>query len=67
MSKAIFILLSLVLVLPLVACATPANAQVVMSDKPRETSPVVSETEQYMLAEGNSAFAFDHQIQAVTV
>lgn len=62
MKKALLSMLTVLLVLPLVACTQPAAAEVVKSDKPRITSPDVSSADAVMLVEGNSAFAFDlHQ------
>jgi len=59
MKKTLIIVLSILLVLPLVACAQPAVDGEVKSDKPRITSPDVSLTDETLLVEGNSAFAFD--------
>ena len=59
MNKKLISVLVIVLLLPLIACAQPAAAGVVKSDKPRVTSPDVSPAEQALLVEGNSAFAFD--------
>jgi len=48
------------LILGLAACAQPAAAgEVIQSDKPRETSPNVDDTDLTMLVNGNSDFAFD--------
>jgi len=48
------------LILGLAACAQPAAAgEVIQSDKPRETSPDVDDTDLTMLVNGNSDFAFD--------
>ena len=58
MKKLLISLLITLLVLPLVACAQPAVAEVVKSDKPRVTSPDVSQTDEALLVEGNSTFAF---------
>jgi serpin B len=41
------------------ACDQQAAGELLMSDKPRETSPDVSEADLALLIEGNSAFAFD--------
>ena len=62
--KKILVWLSLVILLiPIAACsqpkASPTVAGVIQSDKPRVTSPQVSETELTPLVEGNSTFAFD--------
>ena len=58
MKNALLSVLVLILVLPLIACDQPVAAELVMSDKPRETSPVVSEADLALLVEGNSAFTF---------
>jgi serpin B len=55
----IVLVLVLVLLLPLMACNQQAAGELLMSDKPRETSPDVSEADLALLTEGNSAFAFD--------
>jgi serpin B len=55
----IVLVLVLVLLLPLMACNQQAAGELLMSDKPRETSPDVSEADLALLIEGNSAFAFD--------
>jgi len=57
--KRLLIVLVLVLLLPLMACDQQAAAELLMSDKPRETSPDVSEADLALLIEGNSAFAFE--------
>ena len=59
--KNVFLYLLMVpLVLALAACAQPAAAgEVIQSDKPRETSPDVNDTDLTTLANGNSDFAFD--------
>jgi len=59
MKKALISVLSVLLVLPLVACAQPVAAEVLKSDKQRVTSPDVSTAEQALLVEGNSSFAFE--------
>jgi len=60
MNKALIsVLIVLLLVLPLIACDQPVGAELVMSDKPRETAPDVSEADLALLIEGNSAFAFE--------
>ena len=59
MKKILLSVLCTLLVLPLAACAQPAAAGEVKSDKPRITSPVVSPADEALLVEGNSAFAFD--------
>jgi serpin B len=62
MKKILVIVLALVLLLPVIASiqmAQPAVAEVLKSDKERITSPDVSPSEQALLVEGNSAFAFE--------
>jgi serpin B len=51
--------LALVLLLPVTACNQQVAGELLMSDKPRETSPDVSEADLALLTGGNSAFAFD--------
>jgi len=57
--KRLLMVLVLVLLLPLMACDQQAAAQLLMSDKPRDTSPNVSEADLALLVEGNTAFAFN--------
>ena len=62
MKKIVIIVLALVLLLPVIASiqmAQPAAGEVLESDKERITSPDVSTSEQALLVEGNSAFAFE--------
>jgi len=59
MIKKLIAILVIVLVLPLIACAQPAPGELLKSDKERITSPDVSTSEQALLVEGNSAFAFE--------
>ncbi len=58
MKKILIVVLALVLLLPIIGCDQTVAGVLVMSDKPRETSPDVSEAGLAMLVEGNSAFAF---------
>ncbi len=58
MSKALLSLLILLLLLPLIACDQPAAAELLMSDKPRVTSPQIGADGLALLVRGNSAFAF---------
>jgi serpin B len=61
MKNILVIVLALVLLLPVIATiqlAQPAAAEVLKSDKGRITSPNVTQSEQALLVEGNSAFAF---------
>ena len=62
MNKGLIAVLVLVLLLPLIASvqmAQPATGQVLQSNKERITSPDVGSSEQELLVEGNSAFAFE--------
>jgi len=55
----ISVLIVLLLVLPVIACSQPAPGELLKSDKARITSPDVNSSEQALLVEGNSAFAFE--------
>jgi len=58
--KVFLCLLVIPLISGLAACTQPAAAgEVIQSDKPRETSPDVDDTDLTMLVNGNSDFAFD--------
>jgi len=59
MKKTLIAVLIVSLILPVVACTQAAGGELLKSDKERITSPDVSTSEQALLAEGNSAFAFD--------
>ena len=62
MNKGLIVALVLVLLLPVIASvqmAQPVAGEVLKSDKERITSPDVSPSEQALLVEGNSAFAFE--------
>jgi len=62
MNKRLIAVLVIVLLLPLIASiqmAQPVAGEVLKSDKARITSPDVSTSEQALLVEGNSAFAFE--------
>jgi serpin B len=62
MKKIIVIVLALVLLVPVISSiqlAQPAAAEVLQSNKGRITSPNVTQNEQTLLVEGNSAFAFE--------
>jgi serpin B len=59
MRKGIAILLVSVILLGLLGCTSAVSGQVLQSDKPRNTSPAVDETDLTTLVDGNSAFAFD--------
>ena len=60
--KLIAVLILVLLLVPVMASiqlAQPAAAEVVQSDKERITSPDVNSSEEALLVEGNSAFAFE--------
>jgi len=57
--KVFLCVLVVALMLGLAACAQPVAGEVIQSDKPRETSPDVDDTDLTMLVNGNSDFAFD--------
>ena len=57
--KVLLVVLALVLLLPVTACNQQVAGELLMSDKPRETSPDVSEADLALLIDGNTAFAFD--------
>ena len=62
MKKIVVIVLALVLLVPVIASiqmAQPAAGEVLQSDKGRITSPAVTPSEQALLIQGNSAFAFE--------
>jgi serpin B len=60
MKKALIFVLVAALILPLLGCGQAAvGGEPLKSDKERITSPDVSASEQALLVEGNSAFAFD--------
>jgi len=59
MNRILIAVLVLVLVLATISCTQSAAGEVLKSDKERTTSPDVSTSEQALLVEGNSAFAFD--------
>jgi len=62
MKKIAVIILALVLLVPVIASiqlTQPAAGEVVQSEKERITSPDVPTSEQALLVEGNSAFAFE--------
>jgi serpin B len=58
MKKIVVIVLALVLMLPVMISSQPAAGDVLKSDKERITSPDVNSSDQALLVEGNSAFAF---------
>jgi serpin B len=57
--KVLLVVLALVLLLPVIACNQQVAGELLMSDKPRETSPDVSQADLALLIDGNTAFAFD--------
>jgi serpin B len=59
MKKILVVVLALALVLHVIISAQPAAGEVLKSDRERITSPDVSTSEQALLVEGNSAFAFE--------
>jgi serpin B len=59
MKKFILILLAGILMAALIGCSQSVQASELKSDKPRDTSPAISQTELNKLVEGNSAFAFN--------
>ena len=56
--KGLIIILVLALLLPAMACDQQVAGELLISDKPRETSPEVSQADLDLLVEGNSIFAF---------
>ena len=58
MKKALLILIVIIL-LGLTACAQPVSGDVLKSEKPRVTSPQVSPADLSTQVDGNSQFAFD--------
>jgi serpin B len=59
MKKTLLIMLATILISGLAACSQLAAAGELKSDKPRITSPAVSQTDEATLVAGNDAFAFD--------
>jgi len=59
MKKILWLMLSLIALLAMVACTQPVAAAELKSDKPRETSPAVTEEDLNTLVKGNSAFALN--------
>ncbi|MCK4222199.1 MAG: serpin family protein, partial [Dehalococcoidia bacterium] len=57
--KLCLLLMAAVLLFGVVGCAQPVSSDVLHSDKPRDTSPEVSQTNMGNLSKGNSEFAFD--------
>jgi serpin B len=59
MIKTILHLLVSAKLLGLLGCSQVVSGQLLLSDKPRDTSPTVDKTELAKLVEGNNAFAFE--------
>jgi len=59
MNRKLIAVLVIVLLLPLIACTQAAGGELLKSDKERITSLDVNPSEQALLVEGNSAFAFE--------
>jgi serpin B len=59
MKKALIAALIVSLILPVIACTQATGGELLKSDKERLTSPDVDPSEQALLVEGNSAFAFE--------
>jgi serpin B len=59
MIRTILLLLVSTILFVLLGCGQTVSGQVLQSDKPRDTSPVVDKTDLATLVDGNNAFAFD--------
>ncbi len=59
MKKILSTILVIALILPLAACTSTANAEVIKSNVKKETSPDISLADEEMLTEGNGSFALD--------
>jgi serpin B len=59
MKRALLMVLAAILIGGVVACSQPATAGELKSNKPRISSPAVSQTDEAALVIGNNAFAFD--------
>jgi serpin B len=59
MKKIILLILTAISLLAVIGCSQPVAASEARSDKPRDTSPAVSQTDMSTLVKGNSAFAFN--------
>lgn len=59
MKKALFLILAAIMIFSLAACTQSVSAGELKSDKPRETSPAVSQNDLTGLVDGNSTFAFN--------
>jgi serpin B len=59
MKKILGLLLMVLTITALVACSVPVSGSEIKSDKPRQTSPAVSDADMTTLVEGNGTFAFN--------
>ncbi len=59
MKRTILSILVMIILLSLLGCGQTASGQVLQSDKPRDMSPLVDESDLTALVDGNSAFAFN--------
>jgi len=59
MKKTFFLVLAVISLMGIPACSQPATADVLKSDKPRVTSPSVSQSDMTKLVEGDSAYAMN--------
>jgi serpin B len=59
MKKAFFLVLAVISLMGIPACSQLATADVLKSDKPRVTSPSVSQSDMTKLVEGDSAYAMN--------
>jgi len=59
MKRALLSVLLVTVLLSVAGCGEGEVAGLLQSDKPRETSPVVADSDLEELFDGNSAFAFD--------
>jgi serpin B len=59
MKNIILLMLVSIMLLSMLGCSQAISGQLLQSDKPRITSPAVSETDLETLVDGNNAFAFD--------
>jgi len=59
MKKLLFLMLAVIMIIGASGCSQSVSAGEVKSDKPRDTSPVVSTSDLNTLVEGNSEFAWE--------
>jgi serpin B len=59
MKKIILFIMTAITLLAVIGCTQPVAESEAKSDKPRDTSPSVSQTDTSTLVKGNSAFAFN--------